>query len=646
MLPFSFLLLFWLALALPGFALLWQLDREALRGGFLFGLGRAYLASFMLLTPSCVLGYTLELPLATLSGSYVLSVLLACAALIWDRSWLHALRRPSALAAIGGIWLCCDMWLGLRAGTHVEGDAGYHIARIRMLLDSGLCNWDPLVAQPRLDTIYHTNLYHALIASSAQLTGQDAGAAWLGTWPFAKLLTAAGAYQLARVAIGERWHGWLAAITTSVFLSSYAVLPFPNTLAPAAILPMALAAGVSALCTPRSLRPACWIAVGSVTLAEMHALNALFLGLVLVPCLSLLWLVYWARRRRGKRYLAAAILACAASLPWLIVPALPRLSAFWSHAQLLESRARAQPSAAPQTSDPPKASAAKDTDKEQAEPGKGYKSERFRKLPNGLSMYEPAQLFGQHDRNLLGLLLLAATLTLAPHAELWAMSALIAMTCLWLLVPALCSTLLAITGPPWAAARLTQIVGLAFTTLVPAAPCSLLDRMPLRSVWRQSAWLAAGALAAWVGFGQGVNYAGWTRAQLVANARDFKAEQSKLAIEARVRLLSNNIPRGETVMAHPRWDYGLPMHCRCFALALGPGRGWHGMPYMPERRNAVDEFFSDKTTGARRLDLMQQFATQHVYTSLRLARMIMKSLPEHARILASTNQGTVLFIDL
>ena len=98
-------------------------------------------------------------------------------------------------------------------------------------------------------------------------------------------------------------------------------------------------------------------------------------------------------------------------------------------------------------------------------------------------------------------------------------------------------------------------------------------------------------------------------------------------------------------MAHTRWDYGLPMHCRCFAVALGPGRGWHGMPYMPERRNDVDEFFSDKTSGPRRLELMQRYATQHVYTSLRLARMIMKSLPEHAQILASTNQGTVLFID-
>lgn len=636
--PFSSLLIFWLALALPGFALLWQLDREALRGGFLFGLGRAYLASFMLLTPSSVVGYVLELPLALLSGSYLLLVAAACGVLIWDRSWLRAVRRPSALAAVGGIWLCCDMWLGLRAGTHVEGDAGYHIARIRLLLDSGLCNWDPLVADPHFDPIYHTNLYHALIASSAQLTHQDPGAAWIATWPFAKLLTAAGAYQLARVAIGERWHGWLAAITTSVYFSSYSVLPFPNTLAPAAILPMALAAGISALCTPRSFRPAIWVAAASATLAELHALNALFLGLVLVPCLVGLWLVYALRKLPGKRYLFAAALACGASLPWLIVPALPRLTEILSDTQLVTSRASAQPPAA----EPPKAQ----DNKESQEPGKGYKSERFRKLPSGQSMYEPAQLFGHQDRNLLGLLLLAVTLALAPHAELWAMSALIGVACLWLLVPALCTLLLALTGPPWAAARLAQIVSLAFTTLVPAAPCSLLDRFAMRSWGRQCAWLAAGALAAWVGFGQGVNYAPWTRAQLVANARDFKAEQNRLAIEARVRLLAGNIPHGENVMAHPRWDYGLPMHCRCFAVALGPGRGWHGMPYMPERREAVEEFFAEQTTGARRLELMEHFATQHVYTTLRLARMIIKSLPERARILKSTNQGTVLFIDL
>ena len=163
------LLVFWLALALPGFALLWRLDREALRGGILFGLGRSYLMSWMLLTPSCVLGYMLQLPLALLTVSYGLAVLLACASLLQDRSWLRALRRPSALAAVGGLWLCCDVWLGLRAGTHVEGDAGYNIARVRLLLDAGLSNWDPLVAEPHFEPVYHTNLYHALIASSAQL---------------------------------------------------------------------------------------------------------------------------------------------------------------------------------------------------------------------------------------------------------------------------------------------------------------------------------------------------------------------------------------------------------------------------------------------------------------------------------------------
>jgi len=639
------LLVFWLALALPGFALLWHVDREALRGGFLFGLGRSYLASWMLLTPSCVLGYVLELPLALFTGTYVIAVLAACAALLYDRSWLRVLRRrrPSALAAVGGIWLACDVLLGLRAGTHIEGDAGYHIARVRLLLEAGLSNWDPLVAQPRFDAIYHTNLYHALIASSAQLTRQDAGVAWVATWPFAKLLTAAGAYQLARVALGERWHGWIAAITTTVFLTSYAVLPFPNTLAPAAILPMSLAAAVSALCTPHSLRPALWLGAGAVALAELHALNALFLALVVVPCLAGLWLWRALFRRPGKRFIAAAALACAASAPWLIVPGLPQLRALLQHVIALESRASAQPSAAAPA---PAVAPPKPVDPGPVEPGKSYKSEQFRKLPNGQSMYEPAQLFGVKDRNLLGLLLLAVTLALASHVELWALSALLAMTCLWLVVPQLCTALLAMTGAPWAAARLAQLITLAFTTLMPAAPCALLDKLPLRGWLRQGVWLMAGALAVWVGWSQGVNYAGWTRKQLVDNALAFKAQGNAQGIEARVRLLAGNIPKGEVVMAHTRWDYGLPMHCRCFAVALGPGRGWHGLGYMHDRRHDVDEFFSDKTSGERRVELMREYSTQHVYTSLRLARMILKSLPEQARILASTNQGTVVFIDL
>ncbi|HEX4353415.1 MAG TPA: hypothetical protein VHZ95_10880, partial [Polyangiales bacterium] len=182
---------FWLALALPGFALLWRFDRASLHGGVLDGFARSYLISFVLLTPFSVLGHLCEWPLWTLSGAYLVAVALALVSLADDPSWLARPRWPGIAAAVGGGLLLIDLCFGMRAGTHSGGDAGYHIARIRLISELGLNSWDPLIADRRIDAVYHTNLYHALIAASAQLTRSDPAWAWLEVWPFAKLLTIA-----------------------------------------------------------------------------------------------------------------------------------------------------------------------------------------------------------------------------------------------------------------------------------------------------------------------------------------------------------------------------------------------------------------------------------------------------------------------
>jgi hypothetical protein len=98
-------------------------------------------------------------------------------------------------------------------------------------------------------------------------------------------------------------------------------------------------------------------------------------------------------------------------------------------------------------------------------------------------------------------------------------------------------------------------------------------------------------------------------------------------------------------MAHPRWDYGLPMLCRNSVIALAPGRGWHGLAYMHERRADVDEFFHERTSGQRRIELMRKYQARYVYTSQRIARRIVRSLPKTSRILAEARPGAVLEID-
>ena len=662
--------LFWLALALPGYAVVRRWDHGSLRRGFLYGLGRCYLASFTLLTPLAVLGYWRNWPLWSLSSACALGIALGAAVFLRDRrALLAALRKPNALAAVSCALICFDLWLGLRAGAHTQGDAGYHIARVRMLIADGLSNWDPIVAQPRLDIIYHTNLYHALIAVSGQLTGSDAAVAWLATWPFAKLLMAAGVGQLACCAFGSAAAGWIASLTVLVAQSAYSALPFPNTLAPVALLPMGLCAASELWSSAeRAPRAAAWLAASAMALAQVHALNAIFLAMIVGPVLLGVLLVRSglallpARDARPKtgpsaRVLILGMLACGASLPWLVVAGAPRMQVLFQLAlPTLQSAAplpqptktslgeEAKEQTEPEPASQPQPTAA--NEQRASAPAKVvYKADRFRKLDNGMSVYEPGKLRGPHDANLIMLAVVALTLALRPRKQLGALALFVAMTIAWLLVPALCSVLLFVTGAPWAALRIAQVLLVAFFTLVPAAPLFWLSRTARSSRWTKRAELPLTAAALLLGGLQIRHGEPWTPERLWEHALGFEARAQWQSIAARQALLCGPIPKGEVVMAHPRWDYGLPMLCRSSVIALAPGRGWHGLAYMHERRSDVDAFFHERTSGQQRIALMRKYHARYVYTSQRIARRIVRSLPKASRILAEGRLGAVLEID-
>src|SRR5205085_10713593 len=103
---------------------------------------------------------------------------------------------PSPLAILAATLITGDLLIALRAGSHVSGDARYHAARVRMLLTHGFNNWDPLVPGHRFDLVYHSNLYHALIADGAKLSGLDGPAGWAFALFFAKLAACSAAYHL------------------------------------------------------------------------------------------------------------------------------------------------------------------------------------------------------------------------------------------------------------------------------------------------------------------------------------------------------------------------------------------------------------------------------------------------------------------
>jgi hypothetical protein len=180
---------------------------------------------------------------------------------------------------------------------------------------------------------------------------------------------------------------------------------------------------------------------------------------------------------------------------------------------------------------------------------------------------------------------------------------------------------------------------------VPAAPLLWLSRIPRASAWTKRAELPLAAAALAIGSLQISHGEAWTPERVWEHAVGFETQAQWQSLAARQSLLCGPIPKGEIVMAHPRWDYGLPMLCRNSVIALAPGRGWHGLAYMHERRADVDEFFHERTSGQRRIELMRKYQARYVYTSQRIARRIVRSLPKTSRILAEARPGAVLEID-
>jgi len=194
------------------------------------------------------------------------------------------------------------------------------MTRLRSLIDHGLNNWDPLISGHNFIRSYHTNLYHAVLASCAQLTGQETYMVWGRALPWAKLMNAAGAYFLTQVTFRHRPAAWIAATFVVGQLFAMIFLTYPNQLAPYYISSYAL--GFFVLCwrSQRDFKPVWMLALSVWVVAQVHGLYAVFLILALAPILLVRSVV---RLLRGGwstfRVQVAALTALAAAVPFLLV---------------------------------------------------------------------------------------------------------------------------------------------------------------------------------------------------------------------------------------------------------------------------------------------------------------------------------------
>ena len=309
---------FWALFFLPGYAFVrrfWPVPRDV---GLLYTLGLGYVASLLVVSPLSLLCYWIGAPLYVFSAGIALAI--ACALLLLARAradrelWALVRAEPPLPWLLLAALLC----LQARCGGWLDGDATFHLGRIRVLLEHGFTNRDIYLAQYHFQHVYHTNLLFPLYASAAQLTRQSYLASWFGTEPWAKLLVAAGHYALGYALTRQRFAAWLLALCMLAANAGETYALYPNTLCVGFLLPTLLGLALAhAVRRDRDWCSVAQLAALDAVLAQIHALYAVYAALLLAPLLVLS--LAWARGTRQRCLVIAALASLGLAVPFVFV---------------------------------------------------------------------------------------------------------------------------------------------------------------------------------------------------------------------------------------------------------------------------------------------------------------------------------------
>jgi hypothetical protein len=593
---------FWLLLWIPGYTALRRFRPQALEGGILSAASLGYLASFALLSPISIAGYLWHLPLEVLSVAIVLAVVIGAFFLIRDLIRTRTWPRFELVEALAVLVIVTDMVMGLRAGGYLNGDARFHIARIRMLLSYGFNSWDAVLPGHKLEAAYHSNLYHALMASAAQLTRQEAPEAWVFTWFWAKLFAAAGIFQLAYAVMGQRYIAATAAAMFAVHMASYSVVSYPNTIAVYGLMTLGLAFLVEALTGKPSFWPAIGLGALCVVLVEWHALYYVFACFTLAPLLFARagWLRL--RRRPGQRQALAALLALALGAPWFAVKELPRMRAWLERPALTSQQAPASAAVAA-----PAPAAAR------SYPAWMYAD--FVQLEGGRLMIDPAQLTNPRGPQLQLFLMLLLGLISTRRRQFAIIAAATTVVVVGLYVPAICTKLVSLADAPWVVRRwLTLLVALHLAFFPGTVAFLLLEqlaRWPRVVAGLRLLALCAGLALAYV---TGVNSSVWLRSRYLSQARTGqRATKSTKDMRDLHQFFSDHIAREAVVAMQPRLFRRASPLCDCYPLAIPQSnRGDRGQEDMPARRAALHALLNWRTPLAERVVLARRYNVSYL----------------------------------
>ena len=641
----------WLFTALPGFALLLRARGAWLDHGAFAGLAASYVATFVLLTPVVVAGYAFGWQVSVLG--YVLLGLIALAAgdLVWRWRALEQLAPPSLLGMVVFLLVFVDYGTAFNVGTHDLGDAHYHMARVRLLMETGFYDWDPYSPAHLPDVVYHSNAYHALIAAWAQFSGVEAFEAWSRMLPWSKLVVAGAAEALAFALFRSRPIALGSAAAAALAWLPLSMMPYPNQLAGLWLLPLALASGIELLCGDRPWPAAFGLAGTAVVTMQFHGLYFAFQCIALGPVLfgAVLYALARRRTRRAALVPALGLLALCAGLPWFASSAAARdrdlgtLSSIVAKAvkkAATKLTRKAKKAKQPKPAEPGVAA---------ADEGPDYRADNwryrgFRLLPRERLALDFGQLDATNVRlQLLAALLLAAVLSRQRRRALVLLAS-VATVLLVLHVPALCTVAVRAAGTPWVLRRMDVIVVFAALIALPGVfGLLLLERGWLRGVGP----LLAFALLLGYAYDSGVDDGAWSRERYARDVmRPQRVEQIRRRQARRSELLRTYVPAGSVVATDLATALELPQLCHCYPLGLPAPEGLHGMEDMRKRRRAASAIFSPDVNTTTRAALLRRYGIKYLYVpgpgSTKALRKLLKPLTVTTR---HTRGGMLIVVD-
>lgn len=313
---------FWLLLLLPGLAIARRFAPEELESGPIAGIAVCAAATLAGLAPLVAIlylvGTAVPVPIEVLAAMLAIAIALGAVDCLRLGRWRRAGSLAVALLSVEAAILLVDLLLSWRVGSMLGADARIHVTRIRFLWEHGLSNLDPFVADGSPYPIYHTNLWHALIAAGARLCGCDPLVMWHGSLAAAKALIATGLAYAAWALLGSRWAAAIAAAMAVALRGPTTFAIYPNQLAPWFLLPMLAGVALRA-CERRDpatsqdspRRAATKTALLAWCLGMFHPLYAGFAAVAFAPGLLAAsgWRWFGTRDLRPAAVLAALLLA-------------------------------------------------------------------------------------------------------------------------------------------------------------------------------------------------------------------------------------------------------------------------------------------------------------------------------------------------